>query len=97
MANEPENTIASQIGELRSQLSTLSAELAEKLGTATGKADDALASASSAFDDVAASARFHGSRALNAAKENPGAASTALATIGIVGLLAGIFLGRCRR
>lgn len=97
MANEPENTIANQISELRSQLGALSADLSARLGNTTEKADDALVSASSAFDDVATNARYHGARALSAARENPAAASTALATIGIVGLLAGILLGRCRR
>lgn len=97
MVNEPENTIASQISELRNQLGALSADIAARLGNATNKADDTLASASSAFEEVATNARYHGSRALSAARENPAAASTALATIGIVGLIAGILVGRCRR
>lgn len=97
MANEPENTISSQISELRSQLGALSADISARLGNATEKADDALVSASSAFDEVARNARYHGARAMSAARENPAAASTALATIGIVGLISGILVGRCRR
>ncbi|MCL7998223.1 hypothetical protein M8994_08220 [Brucella sp. 21LCYQ03] len=97
MANEPENTVADQISELRSQLSNLSSQLADRLGTASDKADNALSSASSAFDDVAANARYHGERVLQAARENPGAATATLATVGVIGVLAGIMLGRCRR
>lgn len=97
MANEPENTVADQISELRSQLSSLSSQLADRLGTATDKADNALSSASSAFDDVATNARYHGERVLQAARENPGAATATLATVGIIGVLAGMMLGRCRR
>lgn len=97
MANEPENTVADQIIELRSQLSNLSSQLDDRLGRASDKADNALSSASSAFEDVASNARYHGERVLNAARENPGAATATLATVGIIGLLTGMMLGRCRR
>jgi len=96
MASEPENTIADQISELRHQLSHLSSQLAERLNTATSAADSALSSASSTFEDAASSARYHGQRVLSAARDNPPSATTVLATIGAVGLLAGLLLGRRR-
>lgn len=97
MANEPENTVANQISELRSQLSSLSSQLADRLGTATDKADNALSSASSVIEDVASNARHQGERVLQAARENPGTATATLAAVGILGVLAGMILGRCRR
>ncbi|MBA8822632.1 hypothetical protein BRY73_24695 [Ochrobactrum sp. P6BS-III] len=94
MAKEPEDQMAEQIGELRSQLSGLSAQLADRLGSATDKTENALNSASSAFDDVVSTALHQGERVLRAARDNPGAATTAFAAIGIVGVLVGLLLGR---
>lgn len=94
MAKEPEDTITDQISELRSQLSGLSAELADRLGSATDKTDNALNTASSVVEDVVSSARHHGERVLQAARDNPGATTTAFAAIGIVGILIGLLMGR---
>jgi ElaB/YqjD/DUF883 family membrane-anchored ribosome-binding protein len=97
MTNEPENTVSAQIGELRHQLSHLSSQLAERLNTASSTADSALSSASSAFEDAASSARYHGQCVLNTARDNPPSATAVLATVGVIGVVAGLLLGRRRR
>lgn len=96
MANEPENKVADQISERRNQLSRLSSQLADRLSSATDKGENALSSASSAFEDLVSNARYDGERVLEAARENAGAATATLATIGFIGLFAGMMLGRGR-
>ena len=88
MAQTTEGMLSEQIDALRKEISSLSSRLSDHLGNLSGATDDALASTKDAVNVLAEGAREHGQRAVQYARENPGTASAAWASVGLVALVA---------
>jgi ElaB/YqjD/DUF883 family membrane-anchored ribosome-binding protein len=89
-----DKNINAQIEELRNQVSKLSSELASKIDVASERADEALSSAKATVSSVTDQARSEGRNVIKAAKENPTATSSVLLTTALLGVFAGILIGR---
>ncbi|HEY0124818.1 MAG TPA: hypothetical protein VGC14_24245 [Rhizobium sp.] len=86
--------INAQIEELRNQISKLSSELAGRIDVASERADEALSSAKAKVSAVTDQARSEGRNVIKAAKENPTATGSVLVTTALLGLFAGILIGK---
>lgn len=86
--------INAQIEELRNQIGKLSADLASRIDVASERADEALSSAKTRVSNVADQARTEGRNVVQAAKENPTATSSILMATALLGLFAGLLIGK---
>lgn len=86
--------INAQIEELRSQIDRLSSDLAKRIDSASERADEALSSAKAKVSNIADQARTEGRNVVQAAKENPTATSSILVATALLGLFAGLVLGK---
>lgn len=86
--------INAQIEELRNQIGKLSTDLANRIGDASERTDEALSSAKTKISNVADQARTEGRNVVKAAKENPATTSSILVATALLGLFAGLLIGR---
>ncbi|MEZ2219766.1 hypothetical protein [Rhizobium sp. RCC_161_2] len=86
--------INAQIEDLRNQVSKLSSQLADRIDVAAERADEALSSAKAKVSSVTDQARSEGKNVIKAAKENPTATGSVLVTTALLGVFAGILIGR---
>jgi len=86
--------INAQIEELRSQIDRLSSDLAKRIDSASERADEALSSAKAKVSNIADQARTEGRNVVQAAKENPTATSSILVATALLGLFAGLVIGK---
>ncbi|MBN8952350.1 MULTISPECIES: hypothetical protein [unclassified Rhizobium] len=86
--------INAQIDELRSQIDKLSTELAKRIDSASERADEALSSARTKVASIADHARSEGRNVVQAARENPTATGSVLVVTALLGVFAGLLLGK---
>ncbi|WP_313618670.1 hypothetical protein [Agrobacterium sp.] len=90
--NVVEDTIESQIAELRSQIDSLTKSVSARAGNFSESAADVVGDASGRVRKVAQNVREQGYNVVEAVKENPGTATSLLTTVGILGFAIGYFI-----
>ncbi|MBB6483612.1 hypothetical protein [Rhizobium lusitanum] len=86
--------INAQIEELRNQIGKLSADLVKRIDSASERADEALSSTKAKVTHIADHARAEGRNVVQAARENPTATSSILVATALLGLFAGLVIGK---
>ncbi|AYG66583.1 MULTISPECIES: hypothetical protein [unclassified Rhizobium] len=86
--------INAQIDELRKQINKLSTVLIKRIDAASDRADEALYSSKAKVASIADHARSEGRNVAQAARENPTATSSILIATALLGVFAGLLLGK---
>lgn len=86
-------TVDKQIAELRTQVATLTRKLSAQASHTAGQAGDVAEEARGRLRTAVASAREGGHNVVEAARENPGTAGSALLTAGLIGVAIGYLIG----
>ncbi|MBL0371060.1 hypothetical protein JJB09_03380 [Rhizobium sp. KVB221] len=90
---EIRDTVDEQLAQLRAQVATLTKALSSRARDAAEQAGDTADTARGRIGTAVASARQQGHNVVEAARENPGAATSALLSAGLIGLAIGYLLG----
>jgi ElaB/YqjD/DUF883 family membrane-anchored ribosome-binding protein len=90
--NVVDDTMENQIAELRSQIATLTESFSTRASAFSDDASDVMEDAKGRVSRAAQAAREQGHNVVEAVKENPGAATSLLATVGALGFALGYFL-----
>jgi gas vesicle protein len=90
--NVVEDTIETQIAELRSQIDSLTKSVSARAGNFSESAAEVVGDASGRVRKAAQNVREQGYNVVEAVKENPGTATSLLTTVGVIGFALGYFI-----
>lgn len=93
IADETRDHLQDTAADLKKQASKMGATIAARASDAMETAEDALEDGKRRASDVVRHVREQGHVAAEVARENPGTTATVLATVGLLGLVAGLLLG----
>ncbi|CAN7569550.1 hypothetical protein GFB56_25420 [Ensifer sp. T173] len=93
MANDIQRSVEDQISELRAQVADLTRSISARAGEAAGSAADLAEDARGRVSSAARVVRTQGQSVVEAAKDNPGTATTVVSTAGLIGFAIGVLVG----
>lgn len=93
MANDIQRSVEDQISELRAQVADLTRSISARAGEAAGSAADLAEDARGRVSSAARVVRTQGQSVVEAAKDNPGTATTVVSTAGLIGFAIGVIVG----
>ncbi|MDP9633284.1 UNVERIFIED_ORG: ElaB/YqjD/DUF883 family membrane-anchored ribosome-binding protein [Ensifer adhaerens] len=93
MANDIQRSVEDQISELRAQVADLTRSISARAGEAAGSAADLAEDARGRVSSAARVVRAQGQSVVEAAKDNPGTATTVVSTAGLIGFAIGVLVG----
>ncbi|WP_312367489.1 hypothetical protein [Ensifer sp.] len=93
MANDIQRSVEDQISELRAQVAELTKSLSARAGEAADSAAEFADDARGRMRSAARVVRAQGQSVVDAAKDNPGTATTVVSTAGLIGFALGVLVG----
>ncbi|RDL50385.1 hypothetical protein BLJAPNOD_01506 [Ensifer sp. M14] len=93
MANNIQRSVEDQISELRAQVAELTKSISARAGEAAESAADLAEDARGRVRSAARVVRAQGQSVVDAAKDNPGTATTVVSTAGLIGFAIGVLVG----
>lgn len=93
MANDIQRSVEDQISELRAQVAELTKSISARAGEAADSAAEMADDARGRVRSAARVVRTQGQSVVEAARENPGTATTVVSTAGLIGFAIGLLIG----